>query len=228
VHCDLRTLLQLVEIYLIYTFCPSTIVFDFKNSPTNSNNCKMSSEKRAAQPSNSQARRTPSQSQSSSSQQRPQNDDDDLPPGYSMAAPPPDPAQLRNAALGRMIPGIVPNINFAAYAPLGSEVSTDLTTTTIVNAALCSSPQAFAKTLAEQVALPPVPEVRIRGTHMKWGVEEVDFDIRLNMMRYFVPKDGSNNLHYTQMVSSGKTAITNFSIEEMARSFCGSTASDKR
>jgi hypothetical protein len=156
------------------------------------------------------------------------DDNDDLPPGYSMSAPAPDPAALRNAALGRMIPGNVPTVNFSAYAPLGSDVSTDLTTTQIVNPALCSSPQAFARVLAEQIALVPVPEIRVVGTHNQYGKTEVDFDIRINMMRYFLPKDGSPSLHYTQLQSAGKDRIGTPGVEEWARSFCINPATDKR
>jgi hypothetical protein len=62
-----------------------------------------------------------------------------------------------------------------------------------------------------------------------------DFDIRLNMMTYFIPRDGSSSLHYTQLVSCGKGKASAFAnqassngIEEWARSFCAVAASDKR
>jgi len=70
-------------------------------------------------------------------------------------------------------------------------VSSDLGTTTIIDAHLSKSPQALTRFLADQLVLPPIPEIRIRGTHRSWSTEEVDFDIRLNLLRYFT-RDGEN------------------------------------
>jgi hypothetical protein len=97
-----------------------------------------------------------------------------------------------------------------------------------VNQALCASPQAFAKVLTEQIALVPVPEVKIRGVHKEYGSEVIDFDLRVNMMRYFLPKDGGPSLHYTQLNTSGKDRISVSGIEEWARVFCTNSATDKR
>jgi hypothetical protein len=170
-------------------------------------------------------------------QQRPRDNDDDiedLPPAYSMpiastAPPTPSPRAFK------LIPGL-PNLNFAAYAPATSSVSNDNTTVTFVDAQLCKSPQALAKFLTDQISIPPIPEIRIRGSHKGWSNEELDFDLRLNMLRYFVPPEGTNGLSYTRLVSQGSskspvqagpTAPTS-SVEQWAKVFCQEGGSEKR
>jgi len=158
---------------------------------------------------------------------------DELPPAYQDSiAQTPIPVE-RPSNYGRLIPG-VPNIQFAAYAPVDARLSTDLGTRTIVDATLCKSTQAFAKLLAEQIAIPPIPEIRIRGTHRGWSGDEVDFDIRLNMMRYFLPKDGSTNPSYTKLISAGRkksrlvdAPLDTDGVEQWAKEFCKSSSQDK-
>jgi len=164
--------------------------------------------------------------------QRSNDEAEDLPPAYSIAQREAAPIE-RPSNYGRMIPG-VPNLDFAAYAPVDAKLSTDLGTRTIVDATLCRSPQAFSKLLAEQIAIPPIPEIRIRGTHRGWSGDEVDFDIRLNLMRYFLPRDGSTNSSYTKLVSAGRkksrlvdSPVDGVRVEQWAKEFCKDSSQDK-
>jgi hypothetical protein len=146
-------------------------------------------------------------------------DDEELPPAYSTheqstaastrspAAPlasssssaPPNSSQQRlsvssattvTPALRYPAPAGVPNLQWNAYVPPNSTVSSDLTTTTIVDANLSKSPQALARFLADQVLLPPIPEIRIKGTSRGYATAQ-DFDIRLNLLRYFTLNGGN-------------------------------------
>ena len=166
------------------------------------------------------------------------DDDEDLPPGYSMALSTTNAAE-RPATFGRTIPGL-PAADFSKYAPLGSKVSEDFGSTTIIDASLCKSPQALTKFLQEQLAIPPMPEIRIKGTHKLnsgWSDDEVDFDIRLNMVRYFLPRDGEQRLGYTTLVARGNgklksraaaSATQANGVQQWAEAFCRENAIDKR
>ena len=145
-------------------------------------------------------------------------------------------ATARPATFGRTIPGL-PSLDFTRYAPLDSKVSSDLRTTTIVDSALCKSPQALAKFLQEQITIPPVPEVNFKGIHKGCNGDEVDFDIRLNLLRYFLPRAGEAGLEYTKLVSSGtgkakfklpENATETNGVEQWAQAFCADPALDKR
>lgn len=157
---------------------------------------------------------------------------EDLPPAYSIAQSSTTPIE-RPSNYGRLIPG-VPSIQFAAYAPIDAKLSTDLGTKTIVDSTLCKSSQAFSKLLAEQIAIPPIPEIRIRGIHRGWSGDELDFDIRLNLMRYFLSRDGSVNSSYAKLISAGRkksrlvdSPVDDVGVEQWAKEFCGDSSQDK-
>lgn len=162
------------------------------------------------------------------------DDNEDLPPAYSMASPATIVSstlpETRGDSFGRFLPGLPP-VPFSAYVPANTKVSTDLSTTTVVDSKLCSSPQALAKFVQEQLLIPPMPEIRIKGTHKGWNGDEKDFDIRLNMMRYFLPRDGEKGLNYANLVSAGSSkrkfeGMTG--VEQWAQAFCADQSADKR
>jgi hypothetical protein len=161
-------------------------------------------------------------------------EEEDLPPAYSISinTPQPQTPTETTSSFSRILPGL-PNIPFAAYAPAGSQVSNDLQTTWLTDAALCKSPQALAKVISEQIAIPPIPEIRIKGSHDDWAAG-CDFDVRLNMMRYFLPRDGEPGLNFTKLVSNGKskskasgsTSETG-GVDQWAKTFCADHSNDK-
>lgn len=156
---------------------------------------------------------------------------DDLPPAYSMPSPSSSTVE-RPLTLGRTVPGL-PNINFASYAPPGATASKCLSTINIIDSTACKSPQALAKLISDQIALPPVPEIHIRGSHKVWGLDEEDFNIRLNMTQYFLPRAGETGLSYSKLVSAGgkrKSPLPESgasAIEVWAQAFCSDPAADK-
>lgn len=172
--------------------------------------------------------------QISSAQERlvvPEDDLDDLPPAYTLPSPSPSRPE-RTVALGRTVPGL-PNVAFASYVPTGAHVSRDTVTISITDSALTKSPQAMAKFITEQIALPPMPEMRIVGTHKEWRQDKLDFDIRINMMRYFVPQNGSAGLSYSTLISGGGKKRTTpegsaAAIQQWAQAFCDESAIEKR
>lgn len=157
--------------------------------------------------------------------------DDDLPPAYSAPLTPSavsSPPLNRSSTLIRAtVPPGAPLLPFATYVLPEAVVSTDQSTTTLTDSSLCRSPQAFAKVLSEQVALVPVPEIRIRGTHSGRWTDELDFDIRLNMVRYFFP-EGRDVVKDIQLVKSGRKKFAEGAgVEEWAKVFCKDSANDK-
>ena len=154
----------------------------------------------------------------------------DLPPAYSttLDSSAPTGGPLSTA---RVVPG-VPNIQFKAYTPPNSSASSDRSIITIVDTTLCKSPMALARLIEEQIALPPIPEIRITGMQNSMG-EGASFDIRLNMMRYFLPSDGQPGLTYTKLISCGKSKAraSNFEdadeVEKWARIFCKDKSNEK-
>lgn len=171
------------------------------------------------------------------------DEESDLPPAYSAHSLSPasssasTSATARSQTFGHTIPGLPP-LNFTHYSPLSSKVSSDHSTITIVDANLCKSPQALAKFLQEQISIPPLPEIRIKGVHKEWSKEQCDFDIRLNLLRYFLPREGDPFYTYTNLVSSGsgkaKLKISSADnaggitgVEQWAQAFCADPATDK-
>jgi hypothetical protein len=82
-----------------------------------------------------------------------------------------------------------------------------------------------------------VPEINFKGTHKGWNGDEVDFDIRLNLLRYFLPHAGEAGLGYTKLVSSGtgkkkfklpENAAETNGVEQWAQAFCADPTLDKR
>jgi hypothetical protein len=135
------------------------------------------------------------------------DDNDVQPPMYSGPSNPP-PASPNTQPPSLLVPGLPP-LSFASYAPPGSAQSRDAASVRINNPKWCSSLESFTRAVYEQIALPPRPEVHIVGNPGEWGQPTRGFDIRLNMTRYFLPRDGQNGLSYVKaraLPSSPSTA----------------------
>ena len=79
------------------------------------------------------------------------------------------------------IPGM-PDVNFDKYKWPNSTSSKDGTTKITVHASF--EPTDLRELLSEHVALPPMPAIHIKGVHKVLGSDMMDFDLKLNMMRY--------------------------------------------
>lgn len=97
------------------------------------------------------------------------------------------------------IPGI-PDVDFSAYRAASGELSKDQSTITVASPML-QNPNTLAIFLRDQAALPPRPEIRIKGRN----AHQVHFDIRINMMAYFLPPNGTSSLSYLKATSSAGT-----------------------
>jgi hypothetical protein len=123
--------------------------------------------------------------EASSSVQQPRNEEprtqeiSDAPPVYSGPSEP-----IRDTPLtptNHSLPGM-PNIEFWKYRIPESTLSNDQRAVTTTLSSLTSNPAALEKFIREQAALPPRPHVCIKGQH----ATNVDFDVKINIMRYII------------------------------------------
>lgn len=109
---------------------------------------------------------------------------EDHPPPYTSATgrSPPEPQPT---------PGL-PDLAYTKYPIRNSTLSKDRTEAVTTNAALNSDPAALARFLRDQASLPPLPCVRLVGSCAAAEAhgKRVDFDVRVNMLRYFLPPVG--------------------------------------
>ncbi|KAI9893715.1 MAG: hypothetical protein M1814_005931 [Vezdaea aestivalis] len=133
---------------------------------------------------------------------------DDHPPSYSgpstplaqaslAQAPPPNPPVITS----------LPSIDFSQYFVSESTVSADQTTLITHLPTLSSDKAALLSFIRAQAALPPRPEIRIRGRHKDFnGHLKTSFDIRLNMLRYLVPSP-PESWNYIRIVGAEEAAL---------------------
>ena len=98
-------------------------------------------------------------------------------------------------------PGL-PNVNVLAYLPANASLSSDQTTVTVRDEELVTVPAALVSFIFAQAALPPRPIVRIRGS----VCGNVAFDLKIDMMRYFVPKSDEPAWNYVKIVDEHELA----------------------
>jgi hypothetical protein len=125
--------------------------------------------------------------------------DDQYNPQHGHGAPHPGqgepPEYTASSSLSRLsgpLPIVfLPSIDFMSYRLPAGTLSDDETTRTTTDPELTSSPPALFALLKEQIALPPKPVVRIRGTHIdhlySWGTTRTDFDLTLDVMPLVMP-----------------------------------------
>lgn len=159
------------------------------------------------------------------------------PPPYSSpvaARPSPSGNQQRSIRCLSNIPSL-PNLDYSKYQIPECTVSKDGTITTNYRP-LCSDATALAQFIREQAALPPLPYIRIVG--LPPGASQPDFDVRINMLRYFLPTSSSTGWNYLKLVEDGQLAFrgkntqtttpnTKNGIEDWAKRFCAEKSSLK-
>ncbi|KAL1885489.1 ATP-dependent RNA helicase [Paecilomyces lecythidis] len=129
----------------------------------------------------------------------------------------------------------LPNLDYSKYQIPECTVSKDGTIITY-HRPLCSDGKALAQFIKEQAALPPLPYIRILGGSPR--DLQPDFDVRINMLRYFLPTRPSTRLNYLKLVEDGQLAFRGKNtqtttpnakngIEDWARRFCSENSSLK-
>ena len=90
--------------------------------------------------------------------------------------------------LHSITPGL-PDLDFSKCAIPDSAVSNDWTEVVTKNATLNTSAAALTRFIRDQCSIPPLPYIRIVGTSLAADRynQKVDFDVRLNMLRYILP-----------------------------------------
>lgn len=129
-------------------------------------------------------------------------------------------------------PGL-PNVNFLAYLPSKATLSSDHTTVTIRDKQLVTIPTALTTFILAQAALPPRPILHIKGLI----TGNAEFDLKIDMMRYFVRKGNESAWNYVKLVDINEVASrgeSSVSVKphcdtmlEWSRKFVESSASNK-
>lgn len=113
-----------------------------------------------------------------------------------------EPASSRKGTL--RWPGMLP-LDYRLYAPPLFELSADATTLLSKAEYLSTNADALASLVRAQAAVPPKPQLQVRGT--RDGGHGVDFDVRLNLMSLLVPEDAARRMDYIRCVSDGERAF---------------------
>ena len=101
-----------------------------------------------------------------------------------------------------------PSINYSKHLLPNGTLSSDRTTRTTTDPELLHDPEALCAFLRQQIALPPKPIVRIRGTHSdkvySWGAKRTDFDLTLDLTPLLLPTTSrSSHLNVTPVKGDG-------------------------
>ena len=124
------------------------------------------------------------------------------------------------------IPGL-PTLPWSDYRPPGSTIeSKELATVRMSSPSITTSVSDFVRFINQQASLPPKQAIRIVGQHQRYTVTETDFDFRLDLLRYFLPKEGSLALNYvrvpTKMSGGGQ------SLQDYAKTFLADVTRPKQ
>ncbi|OJJ49919.1 hypothetical protein ASPZODRAFT_128495 [Penicilliopsis zonata CBS 506.65] len=138
----------------------------------------------------------------------------------------------------------LPDLDFSRYSIADATVSKDGTTIVTTSPVLSHDSKALLRFIQDQASLPPLPYIRIVGTPPP-GQSRPDFDIKLNMLRYFLPRQQTNssttnstsNWNYVRLVGENELAFrgkstqtttpTVKSLEQWAWKFCNEKSSVK-
>lgn len=141
----------------------------------------------------------------------------DAPPVYSSG--PSQQSELVSSIIpNKVLPGL-PNLDFAKYRIPESTLSKDQCIVTTTLSALSSNPRALEAFVREQAVLPPRPHVTMIGVRG----QVVDFNIKINMLRYIVhPNENWNFIKISPLnqKSSKKSDAHGDGLGEWARRFC--------
>lgn len=141
----------------------------------------------------------------------------DEPPIYSSGPSHPidaNPSTLTN----NFLPGL-PHLDFSRYKIPESTLSKDQCVVTTTLSSLYSDPRALETFVREQAALPPRPHVYLTGVRG----QTVDFNIKLNMLRYIIhPNEKWNFVKVSPLHQkpSKKSEAQGDGLGEWARRFC--------
>jgi hypothetical protein len=94
------------------------------------------------------------------------------------------------------------NVDVLAYLPSNATLSPDHTTVTVRDKQLVTVPAALASFIMAQASLPPRPILRIEGSEFGY----TKFDLKIDMMRYFVRERNEPALNYIKLVDINETA----------------------
>jgi hypothetical protein len=129
-------------------------------------------------------------------------------------------------------PGL-PNIDILAYLPSNATLSADHKTITVRDKQLVTVPAALTSFIMAQASLPPRPILHIKGSEFGY----TRFDLKIDMMRYFVRNGNEPAMNYVKLVEKNETAFrgeSNVSVEphcdtliEWAHKFVESSARNK-
>lgn len=146
--------------------------------------------------------------------------------------------QPRSSRYPRSIPSL-PNLDYSKYLIPDCTVSKDGTTIATYHPSFSTDPRALTRFIQEQASLPPLPYIHIvGGSREAVMMQQPDFNIKLNMLRYFVPTQ-SNGWNYLRLVGDNEiafrgkhtqttTPVVKGGIEDWARRFCNESSSQKR
>lgn len=127
-------------------------------------------------------------------------------------------------------------LDYRTYSPQSFSLSSDLTTITSYDPRFSASPAALMSLIQSLTTVPPKPIIRIRGKNSTSN--EVDFDVKLNMMNLIVPETEKGRMNYVKLIGPGElgfrgdfketTAPTvSRGLEEWASKFCSDPSSVK-
>lgn len=116
------------------------------------------------------------------------------------------------------IPPCLPRVDYSRYLIPEATVSKDGSTISTYHPGFTSSPQALTKFIQEQAALPPLPYIHIVGKWTEMHATEPDFDLKINMLPFFISSDsqrgitvdgsgGSSSWNYVKLVTENEMAF---------------------
>jgi len=130
-------------------------------------------------------------------------------------------------------PGL-PRLDYTLYSPPSFTLSTDLTTLTSYTPPLSTYPTSLLQLIQSLSTIPPKPTIRIMGTTN----DQVDFDVRVNIMNLIVPEDEKRRMNYVKLIGKGEIGYrgdfkkSSFpekaNLEEWCRVYCEDSAGIKQ
>jgi hypothetical protein len=153
------------------------------------------------------------------------------PPPYSGPASPKPITQTPQNQI--TYPGL-PKLDYQLYLPPSFKLSSDQKTITSYDLALNTQRTALLTLIQKLAYMPPKPQIRITGG----SFNDLDFDIKLNMMNLIIPEGEKKRMNYIQTIPDGevgwrgrtkKMAGPNLEgLEQWVRNYCEDDASIKQ